>query len=264
MIYIKEDVNEKLKNWSDDTIHILADFDRTISDCNSSSSWSILSKKDLMPTEYAEERNVFYNHYRPIEKDENLDPDTKNKIMTEWWGKHIGLFVKYKLPESVIKSAARDLEVMLFRDGAKEFLEDMHKRKIPVIIISSGIGNFVEQFLIKNKCNFNNIYIVSNFIKFENGIAVGVADNIIHSLNKNEAAIPPEVKKLIENRPNIILLGDKIEDTRMATDDAREQALKIGFLEDKLEENLRYYMENFDVVCTDNTPFNELLESVKI
>ena len=264
MISIKKETLERIKQWSDSSIYILTDFDRTITVGNSDSSWSILSKSDMVPKEYVAERQEFFNYYRPYEIDESLDYETKNRLMTEWWNKHIGLFIKYKLSEEVINNAARNLRVMAFREGAKEFLESMNDRNIPVIIISAGIGNFIEQFLIMNDCNFPNIFIVSNFIKFENGIAVGVSDNIIHSLNKNEVSLPEEIKTLIKNRPNIILLGDSISDIRMANEDARTNALKIGFLEEKIEENKPYFDEQFDVVCTDNTDYNELSAQIRI
>jgi len=184
--------------------------------------------------------------------------------MIEWWNKHIGLFIKYRLKESVINEAARNLRVMAFRDGAKEFLENMRDRNIPIIIISAGIGNFIEQFLIKNNCNFDNIYIVSNFIKFEDGIAVGVCENVIHSLNKNEVALPNNIKEIIKHRPNIILLGDSVSDVKMAKEEDRESALKIGFLEEKIEENKSFFENSFDVICTDNTTYTELFDKVKI
>ena len=60
------------------------------------------------------------SHYRPIEIDETLDYDTKNRLMKEWWEKHINLFVKYKISEEIINKAAKDLRVMSFREGAKE------------------------------------------------------------------------------------------------------------------------------------------------
>lgn len=264
MITIKPETLERIKEWTDSSLHILTDFDRTITVGNSDSSWSILSKSNLVPTEYVEERQVFYNYYRPYEIDESLDYDTKNQLMTEWWNKHIGLFIKYKLSEEAINQAARNLRVMSFRPGAKEFLESMRDRNIPVIIISAGIGNFIEQFLIKNDCNFENIFIVSNFIKFENGIAVGVSDNVIHSLNKNEVSLPPEIKQIVKDRPNIILLGDSISDIRMANESSRSNALKIGFLEEKVEENRPYFEAQFDVVCTDNTDYNELSQKIRI
>lgn len=264
MIIIKNGTLERVKEWIDDSIYVLTDFDRTITVGNSESSWSILSKSNVVPKEYVEERQELFDYYRPIEIDETLDYDTKSKLMTEWWNKHIGLFVKYRLSEEVINNAAQNLRVMSFRDGAREFLKNMKNRNIPVIIISAGIGNFIEQFLIKNNCNFDNIYIVSNFLKFENGIATGVSDNVIHSLNKNEVSLPNNIKELIENRKNIILLGDSTSDIRMAREEARNQALKIGFLEEKVEENKDYYQEQFDVVCTDNTTYNELFQKLPI
>ncbi|MBO5375877.1 MAG: HAD-IB family phosphatase [Bacilli bacterium] len=264
MIIIKNGTLERVKDWTDDSIYVLTDFDRTITVGNSESSWSILSKSNVVPKEYIEERQELFDYYRPIEIDETLDYDTKSKLMTEWWNKHIGLFVKYRLSEEVINNAAQNLRVMSFRDGAREFLKNMKDRNIPVIIISAGIGNFIEQFLIKNNCNFDNIYIVSNFLKFENGIATGVSDNVIHSLNKNEVSLPNNIKELIENRKNIILLGDSTSDIRMAREEARNQALKIGFLEEKVEENKTYYQEQFDVVCTGNTTYNELFQKLPI
>jgi len=184
MIDIKKDVLKRIEAWKDETIYVLTDFDKTITMGSSSSSWSILSKSDLVPKEYIKERQELYDYYRPIEIDETLDYDIKNKLMSEWWNKHINLLIKYKMSEEVINYAARNLRVMSFRDGAKEFLKNLNKRDIPVIIISAGIGNFIEQFLLKNECMYDNIFIVSNFIKFENGIAVGINDNIIHSLNQ--------------------------------------------------------------------------------
>jgi len=264
MIIIKNGTLERINNWNDSSIHILTDFDRTITVGNSESSWSILSKSNMVPKEYVEERQKLFNYYRPFEINETLDYDTKSKLMTEWWNKHIELFIKYKLSEHVINAAAKNLRVMSFREGAREFLENMRDRNIPVIIISAGIGNFIEQFLIKNNCNFDNIYIVSNFLKFENGIAIGVSDNIIHSLNKNEVALPAEIKKIIENRKNIILLGDSISDINMARKDIRKDALKIGFLDEKVDENKPYYIEQFDVVCTNNTGYNELSQKLRI
>ena len=264
MIICKNKDIDRVSDWKDDTIHILTDFDRTITVGNSDSSWSILSKSELVPKEYVAKRQELFNKYRPIEIDESISYETKSKMMTEWWSKHIGLFVEYKLSEKVINKVANDLRDMSFREGAKEFLENMKSRNIPIIIISAGIGNFIEQFLIQNECNFENIYIISNFIKFNNEVAIGVSENIIHSLNKNEVSIPENVKKIIKNRPNIILLGDSISDTRMAKDEDRKNAFKIGFLEEKIDENISYFEEQFDIVCTENTSYIDLFKSIPI
>ena len=52
MITIKNGILDKIKNWTDDSIHVLTDFDRTITVGNSESSWSILAKSNLVPKEY--------------------------------------------------------------------------------------------------------------------------------------------------------------------------------------------------------------------
>lgn len=262
MITIKEGTMKKIKDWSEENIYILADFDRTLTVGSSESSWGILSKSHLVPKKYKEERQELYNYYRSIELDEDLDYETKNKLMCEWWMKHINLFVKYQLTEEVVDKAIIDPKIMTFRDGAKDFLMHMHKKKVPVIIISAGIGNFIEQFLIKNNCYFDNVYVISNFIKFESGIAVGISDDIIHSLNKNEVSFPKRIKDQITKRSNVILLGDMIGDIRMVIENKRSNALKIGFLEDMVEENKETYENNFDIVCTDNTSFTELLKLI--
>ena len=87
---------------------------------------------------------------------------------------------------------------------------------------------------------------------------------LINSLNKNEVSLPPDIKDIIKDRPNIILLGDSISDIKMAKEEDRKSALKIGFLEEKVEENKTYFENSFDVVCTDNTTYTELFDKVKI
>ena len=125
MIYIKENTKERIRDWKDDSIHILTDFDKTITLGHSDSSWGILTKSNLMPESYAEDRQKLLNYYRPIEIDESLDYETRDKTMVEWWHKHMDLFVQYRLPESIVLEAAKSTNVMIFREGAKEFLKNI-------------------------------------------------------------------------------------------------------------------------------------------
>ena len=140
----------------------------------------------------------------------------------------------------------------------------MYKRNIPVIIISAGIGNFIENFLKINNCYYDNIYIYSNVIDFKDGYAIGIKDEVINSMNKNLVSLPDEIKNKIKNRNNIILLGDSLNDLKMIDEDKRVDALKIGFLEDNVEENKKYFINEFDIVCTDNASFDELNKKINI
>lgn len=264
MINYNKEILERIKDWNKDNIHILTDFDRTLTVGESESSWGILSAGGFISPEYKEERQKLYEKYRPIEIDETLDFDTKNKLMIEWWNKHINLLIKYELKEETIIEATKDIKVMKFRDGAIDMLGDLYKNNIPVIIMSAGIGNFIEQFLLNNNCYFSNIYIISNFIKFENGVAVGIDGDIIHSLNKREDLLPEEILDRIKDRPNVILLGDQISDITMISKNKKDTALKIGFCEENAEQNLPYFENEYDVVCTDKVNFNELREEFNI
>lgn len=258
MIFIKNGIKEKISKWNDKDFYILTDFDRTITSGDSNSSWGILSGNNFNE-EYEKERKKLHNYYRPLEIDSNISFEEKNKLMEEWWIKHINLLIKYKISEDIVKNALNDNNLMKFRKGAKDFLKNMYERNIPVIIISAGIGNFIEQFLIKNNCYYKNIYIISNFIKFENNIAVGIKGNIIHSFNKNEISITKEIKEVIKNKTYNIVFGDTIGDSFMSN----EKSLKIGFLDEKIEENLNDYKNNFNIVCTNNTSYEDLFNELK-
>lgn len=262
MITVKKSIIERIDGWTDDSIYILTDFDQTMTTVTSESSWSILSKSDIVAKGYVEESQELFNYYAPYEVNESLDYDIKNKLMSEWWSKHIELLVKYRVSEEVIDEAVNNEEVMSFREGVRDFLRSMKERNIPVIILSAGIGNFIEKFLIKNSCYYDNIFIISNFIRFEDGVAIGMVGNVIHSLNKGETSLPVEAIRLIDGRKNIILFGDLVADIKMAKEEDRENALKIGFLDEAVEENRLYFEEEFDVICTDNAGYNELFEEI--
>ena len=153
----------------------------------------------------------------------------------------------------------------------KKFEKEMTKsikiiktaKNIPIIVISAGVGNIIEQFLIKNNCNYPNIYICSNFLEYENGIVKSVRDNnLIHPLNKNEVFLPENIKSKIENRSNILLLGNSVSDIKMA--EGNKNVFKLGFLDENIEERLTSFKEHYDIVCTNNTGYDEICNKVKI
>lgn len=251
---------QKINNWTDNTIHILSDFDKTITTKNSKSTWGILVQDDV----FKEESQKLFNKYRPMEIDTKLDEETRSEMMRRWWEASTNLFIKSKLTEKHLKEITQAANLMEFRKGAKEFLKNMHERNIPVLLLSAGIGNFIEQFLIANDCNYENIYIISNFLKFENGIATGLTNQLIHSANKKDMVIPHNIQEKISDRPHIILLGDNISDVDMAQTNKPENILKIGFLEENEKEHLKNYKEKYDIVCTQNTSFDELRNELEI
>lgn len=264
MITINKEKIDISNMWDDKNIYILTDFDRTITSADSYVSWDILSKNNLVSNDYIIEVNNLYKRYRPIEINENLSEEIRSKHMIDWWNEEIKLFFKYGLTEDIINEASANMDLISFRDGGKEFLKNMKDRNIPVIIISAGIGNFIEKFLEHNNCYFDNIFVLSNFLKFYENHIIGFNSDIIHSLNKNVVSLPNNIKDLLDLRNNIILMGDNVADINMVKYNDRDNALKIGFLEENVDINKNVFLDNFDVVCTNNTSFNDLSNIVKV
>ena len=254
-------INKKnIKKFKDlNNLYVVADFDRTITDSSSKTSLAVLANSNIAPKEYIEERNKLHNYYRPIEIDPNIPFDEKYTLMEEWFKKHFELLVKYKTKESDYSDALIDSNVMSFRNGAKEFMEFLHKNNIPLIIISAGIGNFIENFLKYNNCLYDNIHIISNKIIFNNGIAIGVDNKIIHSLNKNEMSLPQDILNKINNKNNVILLGDQIGDLLMVDKNTDKELIAIGFLNDDTKDNLEIMNNSFDIVCDITDTYIDIL-----
>ena len=81
---------------------------------------------------------------------------------------------KMKMPRNYQEAVAYIDELPKFTkkhtlEHTKEFLRKMNEMNIPVIIISAGIGNVIEEFLKLENDYYDNIKIISNFIVFENG-----------------------------------------------------------------------------------------------
>lgn len=264
MILINKEKVDECNKWSDNSVYVLTDFDRTITSKDSYVSWDILSKNNLVRNEYINEVNNLFKHYRPIEINESLSEEIRSKYMVEWWNEEIRLFNKYNLNEDIINKASSNMDLIKFRKGGYEFLKNMKDRNIPVIIISAGIGNFIEKFLEFNNCYYDNIFVLSNFLKFDNSNIVGFHSDIIHSLNKNVVTLPNNIKDLISLRNNIILMGDNVADVNMAKFSDKKNILKIGFLEEKINENKNVFIDNFDVIGINDVGFDELSKKVKI
>ena len=65
-MFIKNEIKPLLPIKDLSNIYVVADFDRTITNGSSQTSWSILSDSPYVPKTYVEEMQTLYNHYRPI------------------------------------------------------------------------------------------------------------------------------------------------------------------------------------------------------
>ena len=68
----------------------------------------------------------------------------------------------------------------------------------------------------------------------------------------------------LEKRKNIILIVDGIADLKMIPKADIENAITVGFLDEKIEENLETFNKNFDIVLSNRGTFKEVNNILKI
>ena len=264
---------EAFKRQGVDKIHIVSDFDNTLTASfvdgqRVPSIISVLRDGNYLTKDYAEKAHALYDKYHPIETNHNLSIEERKKAMYEWWAEHFKLLIKSGLNRRDIKKVVESGKVKL-REGIPEILNFLHNHNIPLIIISgSGLGgDSISMFLKKEGKLYSNIHIVSNSFEFdEKGNAVAVKEPIIHGMNKDETTLHnlPFFNE-IKHRKNIILLGDSLGDPDMVTGFNYENIIKIGFLNEKVKESLQKYSELYDVLILNDGNFdyiNSLLKQI--
>lgn len=250
MILKNKEKIEKIK-LEEDNYFVAIDFDKTITSNESCDSWAASANQKILGDKIVEELDRLFEIYSPIELNYTIDIKEKRKNMVEWYDKCMDLYYKYALTKEKLEKSINNSNI-IFRKGAKEFLEKMKKDEVPVIILSAGIGNVIERFLAQNNCYFSNMYIISNFIKFDkDGKMIKFNDNMIHTLNKTmKHHLPSEWSKKIVDKKYRLLMGDLIEDKNMIKKQEWNQTIAVGFLNKNIKENEEIYKENFDIVLT--------------
>jgi 5'-nucleotidase len=261
---------EAIKTAGKDKLHIVADFDRTltyhqINGEKTSTSFAQLRNGGHLGDDYTEKAEALYDHYRPIEEDSSLSEDERNAAMYEWWGKHLNLILSFGLSKHVFEEISDSGTVML-RDKADEFFRIAEANDIPFLILSAGLGDIIKTHLNDKQLITPNVRVVSNFFEFNGeGEAIGVNEPFIHVGNKDESGVAEsDYKKKVDARNYCIVMGDKIDDLKMSHGLDHELELTIGFLNGRTDK-LEAFKEAFDIVIEedgDMTEVNELLRNL--
>ena len=274
---------EKFNNIKDsfikdgiDRIHIIADFDGTLTKTNINKDGkdpSIISllrseKYNYLGDDYSNKAKILFEEYHPIEIDSSLDLSFRKNKMSEWWKKHLELLIESKLKFEHIEKVALCGAIQL-KDGCRDLFIFSKENNIPIVIMSAnGIGDTMSIYLNHNDCLFDNVYFITNHFEFDNnGFAINYSLPIIHSLNKDETTVKDfnNIYENVREKRNVILIGDGMGDTKMAEGFDYNNLLKIGFLHEKQEENLEYYKNNYDVVLLEDNSIefvNDFLKEI--
>ena len=204
MIYINN--KEKVNNLKESTnFYVITDFDRTLTTKESEPSMGIIPR--YLGGECLKKRTEIFEYYRPLELDYNIPPEEKTEIMKEWAQKSFTLLSNY-ITEEIVHKSLENANIYL-RNGVKEFFIEMNNKNVPVIVMSSGVGNIVKEFLKKENCLFNNVEIISNFFEFINGKPYIDFNNIMAVSKKEYKKIPENIRNKIEGK-DAFLFGDLV------------------------------------------------------
>jgi 5'-nucleotidase len=249
-----------------DNLQVVSDFDRTLTPhfVDGQKTIAPINLLRLTP-DYAGQAQALYDHYHPLEIDNNLSLEKKKEAMDEWWHKHFELLIASGMTRSDIENVVKQSHLKL-RPGADVLLDRLRELRIPLVIFSaSGLGEeSISIFLEYNHKLSTNVHIVSNdFLWDQEGRAVGYREPVVHVFNKNETILHSfSFYEQVASRRQIILLGDSLGDLGMIEGIAYDNLIKVGFLNEEIEANLEAYQRAFDIVITNDgscAPVNELL-----
>ncbi|MBT4209421.1 MAG: hypothetical protein HOE19_00660 [Candidatus Komeilibacteria bacterium] len=255
-----------IKQAGKDKLHILADFDRTLTYSSVDgqkipSIIAVLRNGQYLTSDYAKQAHTLFDKYHPIEIDPNIKLADKKLAMDTWWRTHKQLLIESGLNKNDIVEIIKDRNIK-FRQGVNKFVDYLHTQNIPLLILSaSGVGEAVPLYFQNAKQDYANIHYITNSLNWDDkGNAISIKEPIIHSLNKDETIVKnfPKIYKEIVNRKNVILLGDNLADIDMITGFDYDNLIKIGFLNYDDTKIKKQFLENFDIIIENDGDFESV------
>ncbi|KFQ37418.1 7-methylguanosine phosphate-specific 5'-nucleotidase, partial [Merops nubicus] len=209
-------------------------------------SHNILDNSRVISEDGKRKLKDLLHYYYPIEIDPNRTLEEKRPLMVECHE----LLSQQKIQKGDIAQIVRESDVML-RDGFSELFDQLHKHDVPLFIFSAGVGDILEEIIRQADVFYPNVNVVSNYMDFDDkGVLRRFKGPLIHTYNKNNSVLQgTEYFQQLSSRTSIILLGDSMGDLTMADGvPSVENILKIGFLNDKVEEQRGRYLDAYDIV----------------
>jgi 5'-nucleotidase len=147
-----EKLKERFRKDGIDKIHVLSDFDRTLTTAfvdgkAMPSIISILRDGNYLTHDYAPKAHALYSKYHPIEINPEIPFEEKKKAMQEWWMKAFDLLTNSGFTRDDLEKVVASGKIR-FRKGALEFIDLLYSHNIPLIIMSSaGLGEAISLLL---------------------------------------------------------------------------------------------------------------------
>ncbi|XP_039895000.1 7-methylguanosine phosphate-specific 5'-nucleotidase-like isoform X5 [Simochromis diagramma] len=236
-------------------LQVISDFDMTLTRFAHNSkrvptTHNILDNRLLINEDCTKKMRELLNTYYPIEIDASRSAEEKLPLMVEWWTKVHELLIQQKIRKDMLARAVKESSAML-REGYKVFFDHLAEHQVPLLILSAGVGDVLEEVIRQNHVFHPNVHIISNYMDFDHtGVLQAFKGQLIHTFNKREGALSHAAGlRELQGRPNVLLLGDSLGDLTMADGVSEPQnVLTVGFLNDQVEERKESYINSFDIV----------------
>ncbi|KAG7325338.1 hypothetical protein KOW79_011654 [Hemibagrus wyckioides] len=238
-------------------LQVISDFDMTLTRFahkgkRCPTTHNILHNTNLISEECKAKMSNLVAHYYPIEIDSSKSVEEKIPHMVEWWMRAHDLLIQQKIKKVQLAQAVKGSGAKL-REGYKSFFKVLKQNSVPLLIFSAGVGDILEEVIIEHGVFDPNVRIFSNYMDYdENGVACTFKGELIHSFNKKEGALQ-NTHQFVHDRTNVLLLGDSLGDLDMAEGvQDLKNLLRIGYLNDKVEERREAYVSSYDIVLEED------------
>jgi len=242
-------VKEVLAAGKDDTFFIL-DFDRTMTQCfletgeRAADGHDILASVPTVSKGCKRMLEVLMDKYYPIETDPKLSFDEKSNHMTEWYSLVNELLGQQNLTKDDVAKAVEGCKDFRLRPGVGELFQLAHCANIPIVVLSAGIGNIIEEVI--RQCipkpsgetgeAWENVRVFSNTLLWDDkGNFKQFSEPVMHPFNKSLTDAPQDLHDFIKGRGTCILAGDGLGDLTMAVGHPATRVLKLGFLNERID-----------------------------
>ncbi|XP_027033453.1 7-methylguanosine phosphate-specific 5'-nucleotidase-like isoform X1 [Tachysurus fulvidraco] len=239
------------------TLQVISDFDMTLTRFahkgkRCPTTHNILHNTTLISEECKAKMSDLVSYYYPIEIDSSKSVEEKIPHMQEWWTQAHTLLIKQRIRKDQLAQAVRDSGAML-REGYRSFFDVLKENAVPLLIFSAGVGDILEEVIIGHGVFSSNVRVFSNYMDYDkDGFACAFKGELIHTFNKREGALQ-NIHQFVHDRTNVLLLGDSLGDLDMADGvQDLENILRIGYLNDKVEERREAYVSSYDIVLEED------------
>ena len=201
---------------------VITDFDATVTTGDSEQCHDLMGASQLMSDDFRKE-------FAPL-----LDWTTDTNIDgVKWWDTAHALVVKHGMPRrNMIPRLVRDAR-MVPRPGVLELLAELEELNVPVLIVSAGVSDIIEEFLRQHGALSENVTVCSNRLNYAADSAPSSVspDPPITSFTKAYAySSSSAFFRQHAARKSLIVLGDSVTDVDASINVPHDVSLSVGFL----------------------------------